>query len=210
MTGDLRSRLKLYVIPDLRAGAPRSLMEQARAALAGGAGAVQLRHKTASGRELCRLGEALAALCDDAGALFFVNDRLDVALACGASGVHLGLEDLPVAVARRLAPPDFLVGATARTPEQALRAWKDGADYLGVGAVTPTPTKEDTTVIGPEGFAAVAASVPLPCVAVGGITAAAVPDLRRRGAAGVVVVREAVGAPDPAEACRRLRELLDA
>ena len=210
MIGDLRSHLKLYVIPDLRAGAPRSLMEQARAALAGGAGTVQLRHKTASGRELCRLGEALAALCDDAGALFFVNDRLDVALACGASGVHLGQEDLPVAVARRLAPPDFLVGATARTPEQALRAWKDGADYLGVGAVTPTPTKEDTTVIGPEGFAAVAASVPLPCVAVGGITAAAVPDLRRRGAAGVVVVREAVGAPDPAEACRRLRELLDA
>ena len=210
MTGDLRSHLKLYVIPDLRAGAPRSLMEQARAALAGGAGTVQLRHKTASGRELCRLGEALAALCDDAGALFFVNDRLDVALACGASGVHLGQEDLPVAVARRLAPPDFLVGATARTPEQALRAWKDGADYLGVGAVTPTPTKEDTTVIGPEGFAAVAASVPLPCVAVGGITAAAVPDLRRRGAAGVVVVREAVGALDPAEACRRLRELLDA
>ena len=210
MTGDLRSHLKLYVIPDLRAGAPRSLMEQARAALAGGAGTVQLRHKTASGRELCRLGEALAALCDDVGALFFVNDRLDVALACGASGVHLGQEDLPVAVARRLAPPDFLVGATARTPEQALRAWKDGADYLGVGAVTPTPTKEDTTVIGPEGFAAVAASVPLPCVAVGGITAAAVPDLRRRGAAGVVVVREAVGALDPAEACRRLRELLDA
>jgi len=177
VTGDLRSRLKLYVIPDLRAGAPRSLMEQARAALAGGAGTVQLRHKTASGRELCRLGEALAALCDEAGALFFVNDRLDVALACGASGVHLGQEDLPVAVARRLAP---------------------------------TPTKEDTTVIGPEGFAAVAASVPLPCVAVGGITAAAVPDLRRRGAAGVVVVREVVGAPDPAEACRRLRELLDA
>ena len=210
MTGDLRSHLKLYVIPDLRAGAPRSLMEQARAALAGGAGTVQLRHKTAPGRELCRLGEILAALCGEAGALIFVNDRLDVALACGASGVHLGQEDLPVAVARRLAPPGFLVGATARTPEQAIRAWRDGADYLGVGAVFPTPTKEDTRVIGPEGFASVAASVPLPCVAVGGITGAAVGDLRRRGAAGVVVVREVVAAPDPTEACRRLRELLDA
>ena len=210
MTGDLRSLLRLYVIPDLRAGAPRDLIDQARAALAGGAGTVQLRHKTAPGRELCRLGEILAALCGEAGALFFVNDRLDVALACGASGVHLGQEDLPVAVARRLAPPGFLVGATARTPEQAIRAWRDGADYLGVGAVFPTPTKEDTRVIGPEGFASVAASVPLPCVAVGGITGAAVGDLRRRGAAGVVVVREVVGAPDPTEACRRLRELLDA
>ena len=203
---ELAERLRLLYI----CGGGEEEIARLAALIRSGVTTVQLRMKNATGRELYERALAVKKTCREKDALFFVNDRLDVALACGASGVHLGQEDLPVTVARRLTPRGFLVGATARTPEQAIRAWRDGADYLGVGAVFPTPTKEDTRVIGPEGFASVAASVPLPCVAVGGITAAAVPDLRRRGAAGVVVVREAVGAPDPAEACRRLRELLDA
>ena len=152
---DLRRAMRLYVIPDRTVGAPLRLEEQARQALAGGATALQLRDKEADGGELFAEARQMLCLCRELGVPLFVNDRLDIALACGADGVHLGQGDLPVAEARRLAPRPFIIGASARTPEDADRAVRDGADYLGVGAVFPTGSKEDAQVIGLDGIRAI-------------------------------------------------------
>ncbi|MFP4482329.1 MAG: thiamine phosphate synthase [Thermovirgaceae bacterium] len=192
----LAEKLRLYVIPDPFQGRGRPMAEQARLALEGGATAIQLRHKEASSRDLYDEALEYRKLCDIHGALFIVNDRLDIALSAGADGVHLGAEDLPVAAARRLAPEGFLIGATARAPEAAVEAEKDGADYLGVGAAFPTESKKDTRVIGPEGLRKVVQAVSLPCVAIGGITVEAVPEILRTGASGVAVIGALVGASD--------------
>jgi thiamine-phosphate pyrophosphorylase len=202
----LRRALEVYVLtdPDLTAGRP--LLDVVRAALAGGAGAVQLRDKRLPARDLCALGRALAALCAEHGALFVVNDRLDVALACGAAGVHLGQDDLPAAAARALAGPDFVVGVSASTPEEALEAARAGADYLGTGAVYATATKPDAGApIGVRGLRRVVESVPLPVVAIGGITAANAAEAVAAGAAGVAVVSAVMAAPDPGAAVAELR-----
>jgi thiamine-phosphate pyrophosphorylase len=200
-----RSRLLLYVIPDPRGGR-LSLAEQARLALEGGATALQLRHKEASSRQLYDEALVFRKLCDRHGALFIVNDRLDVALAAGADGVHLGAGDLPLAAARRLVPEGFVIGSSARTARGAREAQEEGADYLGVGAVFPTGTKEDAVVIGLGGFEAVCRSVTIPSVAIGGITEGDLAGLLRAGAAGVALVSAVVAADDPRRAARRLLE----
>lgn len=204
----LADRLRLYVIPDPLQGKGRPLTEQARLALEGGAGAIQLRHKEASSRDLYEEALEFRKLCDVHGALFIVNDRLDIALAAGADGVHLGAEDLPVDVARRLAPKGFIIGATARTPQAALEAEKSGADYLGVGAVFPTRSKRDARVIGLEGLREVVRAVSLPCVAIGGITASRVPEILRTGVFGVAVIGAVVGASDIRNATAKFRKVL--
>ncbi|MDR1622522.1 MAG: thiamine phosphate synthase, partial [Synergistaceae bacterium] len=149
---NLKKALRLYVIPDRLIGAPLSLEEQTRLALEGGATAIQLRDKSMDGGELLATAKRMARLCGEHGALFIVNDRLDVALLSGADGVHLGQSDLPVAEARGLAPRPFVVGASAHTADEAERAEKDGADYLGVGAVFETGSKGGANVIGLEGL----------------------------------------------------------
>ncbi len=188
----LRRAMRLYVIPDRSVGAPLSLEAQARLALAGGATALQLRDKGVDGGELLAEARVLLCLCRERGVPLFVNDRLDVALACGADGVHLGQSDLPVAEARRLAPRPFVIGASARTPEDAERAVRDGADYLGVGAVFPTGSKDDAQVIGPEGVRAVVGSVSVPVVAIGGITLDNLEAVVACGVDGVAVISAAV------------------
>ncbi len=204
----LADRLRLYVIPDPVQGSGRTMAEQARPALEGGAGAIQLRHKEATSRDLYDEALEFRKLCDVHDALFIVNDRLDIALAAGADGVHLGAEDLPVAVARRLAPKDFIIGATARTPEAAVEAEKDGADYLGVGAVFPTRSKSDARVIGLEGLRKVTQAVSLPCVAIGGITAEVVPEILGVGVSGVAIIGAIVGASDIRAATANFRHKL--
>ena len=126
------------------------MIEKTRAALAGGVTAVQLRVKSWTGRETYETALKLKELCAERGALFFVNDRLDVALAARADGVHLGQKDLPVDAARAIAGPDFIIGGTARTPELAREAQRLGADYVGCGAAFGTATKGDAVVIGPR------------------------------------------------------------
>jgi len=192
----LSERLRLYVIPDPIQGRGLSLEEQAGLALEGGATALQLRHKEADSIDLYREALALRKLCDEYGALFIVDDRLDIALAAGADGVHLGAKDLPVAAARRLAPEGFIIGATARTPESAAAAEKAGADYLGAGAVFPTESKKDTRVIGLEGLRKVVCATSLPCVAIGGIRLDNVAEVISAGAAGVAAIGAVVGAKD--------------
>ncbi|MBX3729694.1 MAG: thiamine phosphate synthase [Candidatus Sumerlaeia bacterium] len=202
-------RLRLYVIPDAAFGGGRSLLDQAERALAGGATAIQLRDKAAGGRALYDLALAFKALCRSHGALLFVNDRLDVALAAGADGVHLGQSDLPAAGTRPLVPPGFLIGVSASRPEWARAAEADGADYLGVGALYPTGTKGDARHIGLDGLRAVRAATRLPIVGIGGIHCDAVGEILAAGADGVAVVSAIVGAPDIAAEARRFRQRLD-
>ena len=136
----LAEKLRLYMICG-EGDAPEAVIEKTRAALAGGVTAVQLRVKTWTGRETYETALKLKELCAARGALFFVNDRLDIALAAKADGVHLGQKDLPVDAARAIAGPDFIIGGTARTPELAREAQRLGADYVGCGAAFGTATR---------------------------------------------------------------------
>lgn len=198
--------LRLIVITDRVLAAPRSIDDVVLAALEAGAPAVQLRDKHATARDLYEQAVRLRELTARFGALFFVNDRLDVALAAGADGVHLGPNDVPLAAARRAAPPHFLIGVSTDDPAEAARAVAAGADYIGCGAVFGTRSKTDVASerIGPAGVAAVAAAVDAPVVAIGGITTENVHELAGTGAAGVAVIGAIMGAPDPGEATRRL------
>ena len=172
---------------------------------AAGVGAFQLRDKEASPRELLAQARRLRRMTARNGALLIVNDRLDVALAAGADGVHLGPEDLPVAAARRVVPDDFLLGHSTDDPGSARQAEADGADYLGCGTVFPTSSKEDAgAVIGVGGLAAVARSVRLPVLAIGGVTADRTRLLGGSGAGGVAVISAVMATRDPADAARRL------
>lgn len=203
--GYFRPRWDLYVITDETLGGGRSHEEQARAALAGGAGVIQLRDKSAASRRLYEAAAAIRALTRPAGALLIVNDRIDIALAADADGVHVGPDDLPVAVARRLLPGK-IVGASAGTVEEAIAAERDGADYLGVGAVYEARgSKADAGApVGPERVAAVRAAVRLPLVGIGGIKAANAAPVIAAGADGVAVITGIVAAPDIAAAAREL------
>ncbi len=201
----LRRALQVYVLTDRVAARGRPEVELVAAALAGGATAIQLRDKERSARELCSLGTALAELCFQSGALFIVNDRLDVALACGASGVHLGQDDLPAARARAVAGPLLVIGVSAATREEAAAAAAAGADYVGVGAVFSTRTKGDAGApIGTEGLAHVARTSRLPVVAIGGIGPENAGSAIAAGAVGVAAVSAVMAATDVAAECARL------
>lgn len=203
---NLREALKLYVIPDSRIGAPRSIEEQAELALDGGATMIQLRDKKMSDRELYETACRLSSLCRSRGAVFVVNDRLDIALASRAHGVHLGKEDLPVSVARKIVPAGFLIGATAHSIEEGRAAEEQGADYVGIGAVFPTGTKNVVSVIGVDGIRAIRKALSLPSVAIGGISEENAAEVLSAGVDGIAVVSSVVGRPDIAGAARRLAE----
>lgn len=207
---------RVYVVLDPRAltggvgDECAALCEVARRAIAGGAGVVQLRDKAASSAELVRRGRALKAVCAAGEALFIVNDRVDVALACEADGVHLGPDDMLVEDARRVAP-QLVIGASAGDVARARALVAAGADYLGVGAIYDAhPSKENASAPrGPEVLNAIAAAVDVPIVGIGGILAGNAAPVACHGAAGVAVIREVVGADDPQEAVRRLRAAVD-
>jgi thiamine-phosphate pyrophosphorylase len=202
---DLAARLSLIVVTDERLPPGRALVDVVRAALRAGAPAIQLRDKQHSPRESVDMTRALLAETRAAGALLFVNDRVDVALAAGADGAHVGDDDLPVAAARRIVPPGFLLGRSADTPEIARQAELDGADYVGVGPIYSTATKSDAgDAVGPERIAAVAATIRIPIVGIGGITAANARPIITAGAHGIAVVSAVMAAPDPEAATREL------
>lgn len=202
----LSEALRLVVITDRRLAAPRPVEEVVARALEAGARCVQLRDKTATPRSLLGQAERLRGLTRRWGALLFVNDRFDIALAAEADGVHLGPEDLPVAAVRRATPPGFLIGYSTDVPEKARAAQDEGADYIGCGAVFPTATKADAgQAIGVEGLRRVVEAVDVPVVGIGGITPQNAPGVvQGSGAAGVAVVGAVMGAPDVAEAVRAL------
>jgi thiamine-phosphate pyrophosphorylase len=191
----------LVLVTDRHATGGRDLVEVVTAALDAGLPAVQLREKDLPGRPLLALAEALRAATTRAGALLIVNDRIDVAIAAGADGVHLGGGSVPVEVARRLLPPGALVGVSTHAPAEAAAA--AGADFVFFGPVYATPSK---AAFGPpQGVARLAeavAAAAVPVLAIGGITMHEVAAARAAGAAGVAVIRAILGASDPATATR--------
>lgn len=206
-----RPDLRLIVITDRLLAAPRDLLEMVRLALEAGAPAVQLRDKGASARELFEQAIHLRRLTREYGALLFINDRIDIALACDADGAHIGPADLPLTAARKIVPPDFLLGISTDDPDTARQAERDGANYIGCGAVFMTNTKPEVRgeMIGPAGLAAVAAAVSIPVVGIGGITTDNISELADTGAAGVAVIGAVMRAPDPRAATQRLLESFD-
>jgi len=201
--------LRLYVITDATFRG-RTHEEVAEAALRGGATFLQFREKHATTRALYETALRLRRLCAAFGVPFIVNDRVDSALAVDADGVHVGPEDLPVGVARRLVGPHRIVGASAGTVEEALRAEEEGASYLGIGPVYATGTKPDAgSPVGPEGLMEIARAVRIPTVGIGGITRERVEEVILAGAAGVAVISAVAAAEDMVEAARVLRRAVD-
>jgi|SRR5579884_771394 len=207
-TADRLAAARLYVVTEAAHDATR-VEAVVRAACRGGAGVVQLRRKGDEGLALLRLAERCRSITAEAGVLFVVNDRLDVAMACGADGVHLGQDDLPLTVARRLWPAG-LVGRSTHSLAQALAAVEEGADYIGVGPVHATPTKPGRPAVGLPCVREAAAHVRIPWFAIGGVDASTVGAVLDAGARRVAVVRAVCDAPDVAEAARALRTALDA
>ena len=196
--------LDLYLVTDSALCGPRGVVETVRRALPGGVTAVQVREPRATTRELCALSRELLAVLAGTGVPLLVNDRLDVALAVGAQGVHLGQSDLPAEGAHRVAP-ELLLGLSVSTPEQAAAA-PDWLDYLGVGPVRATATKPEAAApLGLAGTAALVAAARVPCVAIGGIGPANAAEVRSTGVAGIAVVSAVCAADDPAAAAAALR-----
>jgi thiamine-phosphate pyrophosphorylase len=200
---DRRQRLRdarLYFVAD-RDGMQRAL----DAALAGGADLFQLRDKEASDDELLVAAESARERCRAAGALFVLNDRPDLAAACGADGVHVGQDDTPVARAREIVGADAIVGLSTHSVKQAQAGCRSGADYIAVGPVHATPTKEGRPAIGVEPVRYAAAHIDIPWFAIGGIDTKTVDDVVRAGARRIVVVRALTDADDPEATARDLR-----
>lgn len=205
MIPGLAERLSLIVVTDPECGASRTIFDVVSAAVRAGAPAIQVRDKAGDARDTLALAVRLLDVTRPAGALLFVNDRVDVALAAGADGVHVGDDDLPVEAVRRIAPAGFLIGRSVDDPEGARTAAAAGADYVGIGPVRPTPSKQDTgPVIGVEGVRRVCRAVDVPVVAIGGVDVAASEEIAAAGAAGVAVIRAVMRAEDPGRAAAEL------
>lgn len=192
----------LYVILDREAARGREPTAVLEAALEGGCRLVQLRDKTLPLADLFPVARALRRRCREAGALFIVNDRVDLALALEADGVHVGQDDLPAAEARRLLPSNMILGVSTHDAAQARRARDDGADYVAVGSIFPTPTKSAYRLVGPGLLRTLRLDVRVPLVAIGGITQDNVAEVIQAGADAVAVISAVCGAPDPAAAVR--------
>ncbi|GIM45051.1 thiamine phosphate synthase [Collibacillus ludicampi] len=199
----LGKALQLYVVTDERPNGDE-LLPIIRSAIEGGATAIQLRRKQELGRRFVELGMAVRKLTREYGVLFFVNDRVDVALLVDADGVHVGQDDISCRDARRILG-DRLIGVSADTVEEAIAAERDGADYLGVGAVFPTRSKADAGYTGLDGLRDIVKAVHIPVVAIGGIQASNVAETMRTGAAGVAVVSAVMSAANPKEAAAGLK-----
>jgi len=208
MTNGVR-QWRLYVITDATLSA-RGHLEVTKQAIAGGADAIQFREKHMSAMEMFRIGQSLRKHTRDAGVDFIVNDRLDLALALEADGVHLGQEDLPISVAREILGPEKIIGGSARTPEEASVIEDKGADYVGVGPVFEArDVKPDT--IAPQGIdliQKVCERVSIPVIAIGGIHRENARAVTQAGAGGIAVIRAVVTAPDIQKAARELKELV--
>ena len=197
----------LYLVTDRALSLGRSTVEVVRAAIRGGVSCVQLREKGCSTREFMDEARLLKALLAGTGVPLFINDRLDVALAVGADGVHLGQNDLPIADARRLVGNRMIIGISAESVADAIRAEAEGADYIGASPVFTTPTKTDTAPpLGLDGLRAIRRAVQLPLVAIGGINADNAAAVLRAGADGLAVVSAIVSAPCPRTAAAGLRQ----
>lgn len=200
-----KEQLLLYAVTDRTWVGQQTLLEQIEAALAGGVTLVQLREKALPEEAFLKEAIQVRTLCRRYGVPLLINDNVDVALQSGADGVHVGREDAPVAAIRKRMGRDFLIGATAKTVRQAQLAQEAGADYLGVGAVFPSPTKQSARRITGEQLRDICAAVSIPAVAIGGITLENLPQLRGSAVQGIAVVSALFGAADIRAAARDLK-----
>lgn len=186
----------IYLVTDDGCLQGRALIDCVREALEGGVTLVQYRAKTASSAEMYAEALQLKALCDSFNVPLIINDRLDIAMAVGAAGVHLGQDDLPCAAARKLLGEDYIIGVSAHNQAEAKAALQSGADYLGCGAVFGTATKADVQKLGTDGLAVICKAKGLPVVGIGGVTADNYREVRAAGADGAAIVSGILAQPD--------------
>lgn len=186
----------IYLVTDDGCLQGRALLDCVSEALDGGVTLVQYRAKTASSAEMYAEALQLKALCDSFNVPLIINDRLDIAMAVGAAGVHLGQDDLPCAAARKILGEDYIIGVSAHNPAEAKTALQSGADYLGCGAVFGTATKADVKKLGTEGLEAICKAKGLPVVGIGGVTADNYREVRAAGADGAAIVSGILAQPD--------------
>ncbi|MBW1997991.1 MAG: thiamine phosphate synthase [Deltaproteobacteria bacterium] len=200
---------KLHVLTDTVLQSRFSHIELARLAIEGGADTIQLRQKTGSTREMITVAREMKTLCREAGVVFIVNDRIDVAIAAKADGVHLGQEDFPIPLAKELLGRDGIIGGSAATFEEAEKCLREGADYIGFGPVFPTSSKDDAgPVSGVEILRRVVDSLSLPIIAIGGISPENVEQVLSAGAYGIAVISAVCCQEDPRRATRDLYQAM--
>jgi thiamine-phosphate pyrophosphorylase len=201
---------RFHVLTDTLLQNRFSHVELAAMALSGGADTIQFRSKSGSTRELIDSARQMKALCLEAGVPLIINDRVDIALAVEADGVHLGQDDFPIPAARKLLGPDAIIGGSAGDMEEAQKCLADGADYIGSGPVYGTGSKSDAgSATGVENIRKIAGRIPLPVIAIGGIAARDINELLDAGSYGVAVISAVCHDDDPQAAARRFRNALD-
>ncbi|GBF11659.1 thiamine-phosphate synthase [Tepidibacillus sp. HK-1] len=181
-------------------------IEVVKQALSAGVKTIQLREKKGNMREIIQFGQEIRKLTLEYHALFFVNDRLDLAQILEADGVHLGQDDIPIEEAKKLVPPTFKIGISAGSVKEAIEAEKQGADYIGVGSIYPTVTKEDAKWLGIDGLKMIRHSVALPIVAIGGIQKENIPECKENGANSIAVVSAITRSNNPYQSAKELVE----
>ena len=202
---------KFHVLTDTVLQCRLSHVELAELAIAGGADTIQFRQKEGATREMIRVAEQMQALCKRAGVTFIINDRVDVAIACHADGVHLGQDDFPIPLARKLLGQEAIIGGSAGSVEEARKCLLEGADYIGFGPVYATTSKEDAgPAAGLSLLKQIVETIPLPIIAIGGITADNTPPVVQAGAHGIAVISAVCCQKDPEGAALCLRRLLGA
>lgn len=200
-----KRHMLLYAVTDRAWTGKQTLYEQVEAALKGGVTCVQLREKELDETAFLQEAKELCALCRRYGVPFLVNDNVEIAIACGADGIHVGQEDLAAGEVRRRVGENMILGVSVHTVEEACQAVRDGADYLGLGAVFPTSTKTDVEQMSNETLQAICDAVDVPIVAVGGINRGNILRLAGSGVDGVALVSAVFSAEDIEGACRELR-----
>lgn len=202
-----KDMLLLYAVTDNAWIGKQTLLEQIEEALRGGVTIVQLREKEMNTEAFIEEAIWVKELCHKYNVPLIINDNVEVALKSGADGVHVGIEDIPVAEIRKQVPKDFIIGATCKTIEQALEAEKAGANYMGVGAVFPSPTKTNAVRITNEELQRIVSVVSIPAVAIGGISKDNAMKIKGSGVSGIAVVSAIFGADDIESATKELKEI---
>ncbi|MBU0733999.1 MAG: thiamine phosphate synthase [Proteobacteria bacterium] len=200
---------RLHILTDTRLQSRFSHLQLTEMAIAGGADTIQFRHKEGSTREMIEIAAQMKRLCADKDVMFIVNDRLDIAMATQADGVHLGQDDFPIPVARELLGKNRIIGGSAATIEEARKCLADGADYVGFGPVYPTGSKDDAgPVSGIETLRKIVEAMPIPIIAIGGVDEKNAYDVMRAGAHGIAVISAVCCREDPRQATRGLYEAI--
>ena len=201
---------RFHVLTDTLLQNRLSHVELAELAIAGGADTIQFRQKGGSTRQMIDMAEQMQALCKKAGVTFIVNDRVDVAIAIHADGVHLGQDDFPISLARKILGEEAIIGGSAGSMEEARKCFLESADYIGFGPVYPTCSKEDAGPASGLGLLEeIVKAIPLPIIAIGGIAGDNIPPVMKAGVHGIAVISAVCCQSDPLEAAKCLRRLLE-